>query len=250
MWIRRRARDGPWSPIRPEPTGTEPLLRDYFFERVRPIVEKALAENDRSHWPLIVLHFDFKDNQAPLLHAVWDVLGEYQGWITTAVKTRRPAPSGALRTEAAAGADGRFRRAGRGLLQRSSGGCEAAALRLGPHEGHSVGAESAARPSARDPAAGGAAAGPAHELPAMVEQLMVRGGRRRTARRPAIGRRPTTGACSALVDHAHKLGYWIRFYTLDGFRAGEDRGWGDGYNFGSRAAVGRDGRRQLRRAWI
>ena len=29
-------------------TGTEPALRDHFFERVRPIVEKALAENDRA----------------------------------------------------------------------------------------------------------------------------------------------------------------------------------------------------------
>ena len=42
-----------------ETKGFEPLLRDYFFERVRPIVEKALAENDRGRWPLIVLHFDF-----------------------------------------------------------------------------------------------------------------------------------------------------------------------------------------------
>src|SRR5437016_5324372 len=41
----------------------------------------------------------------------------------------------------------------------------------------------------------------------------------------------------ALVDHAHKLGYWIRFYTLDGFAPGEDKGWGEGYNFGSREAV-------------
>jgi hypothetical protein len=41
----------------------------------------------------------------------------------------------------------------------------------------------------------------------------------------------------ALVDHAHKLGYWIRFYTLDGFTAAENRGWSDSYNFGSRSAV-------------
>jgi len=40
-----------------------------------------------------------------------------------------------------------------------------------------------------------------------------------------------------LVDHAHRLGYWIRFYTLDGFSPDEDRGWDQGYNFGSRAAV-------------
>ena len=42
----------------------------------------------------------------------------------------------------------------------------------------------------------------------------------------------------ALVDHAHHLGYWIRFYTLDGFGPGGDKGgWGNGYNFGSREAV-------------
>ena len=41
----------------------------------------------------------------------------------------------------------------------------------------------------------------------------------------------------ALVDRAHKLGYWIRFYTLDGFEESENRGWDHGYNFGSRAAA-------------
>src|SRR5437868_2090765 len=34
-------------------TGAEPTLRQHFFERVRPVVEKALADNDRSRWPLI-----------------------------------------------------------------------------------------------------------------------------------------------------------------------------------------------------
>jgi hypothetical protein len=41
----------------------------------------------------------------------------------------------------------------------------------------------------------------------------------------------------ALVDHAHKLGYWIRFYTLDGFAPEESKGWDQGYNFGTRDAV-------------
>jgi len=39
------------------------------------------------------------------------------------------------------------------------------------------------------------------------------------------------------VDHAHRLGYWIRFYTLDGFAPAKDQGWGTSYNFGSMAAV-------------
>jgi hypothetical protein len=58
--------------------GSEPTLKEYFFERVRPIVEKALAENDKARWPLIVLHFDFKDNQPALLRAVWKLLGDWQ----------------------------------------------------------------------------------------------------------------------------------------------------------------------------
>jgi hypothetical protein len=41
----------------------------------------------------------------------------------------------------------------------------------------------------------------------------------------------------ALVDRAHRMGYWIRFYTLDGFSASESEGWGDDYNFGSLGAV-------------
>jgi hypothetical protein len=41
----------------------------------------------------------------------------------------------------------------------------------------------------------------------------------------------------ALVDYAHHLGYWIRFYTLDGFPAADEHGWDDGYNFGSQEAV-------------
>jgi hypothetical protein len=39
------------------------------------------------------------------------------------------------------------------------------------------------------------------------------------------------------VDHAHRFGFWVRFYTLDGFSADENRGWGEGYNFGSREAA-------------
>ena len=41
------------------------------------------------------------------------------------------------------------------------------------------------------------------------------------------------------MNHAHSLGYWIRFYTLDGFHQNEGLGWGNGYNFGSRDAAAR-----------
>ena len=41
----------------------------------------------------------------------------------------------------------------------------------------------------------------------------------------------------ALVRKSHEAGLWIRFYTLNGYPAGEGRGWSDGYNFGSLEAV-------------
>src|SRR6266851_1802506 len=74
----------------PKTTGQEPTLREYFFEKVRPLVERELASGNPRGWPLIVLHFDFKDNQPALLHAVWNLLGEYESWITTAPKTSKP----------------------------------------------------------------------------------------------------------------------------------------------------------------
>ena len=40
--------------------GTEPDMREYFFERIRPFMERALREGDRSKWPLIVLNLDFR----------------------------------------------------------------------------------------------------------------------------------------------------------------------------------------------
>jgi hypothetical protein len=41
----------------------------------------------------------------------------------------------------------------------------------------------------------------------------------------------------ALVNHAHKQGFWIRFYTIDGFAPQDNQGWSETYNFGSRQAA-------------
>jgi hypothetical protein len=34
-------------------TGEEPTMEQYFFARVRPIVEQALKDGNRRDWPLI-----------------------------------------------------------------------------------------------------------------------------------------------------------------------------------------------------
>ena len=220
----------------PHPNGTEPTLRAYFFERVRPIVEKALKDNNRDKWPLIVLHFDFKDNQAPLLHAVWTLLGEYESWITTAPKT---ADAHDLQ---------RFDLKPILVITEDSDAQEqvfftdvpvGARLRLfGSAHSNPVVAQNEAQKN--------------HLLATLPPEKLL-------TERPTNYRRwwnnswyvveeggePGAGAWTktddarlrSLVKHAHKLGYWIRFYTLDGFLPADDQGWGNSYNFGSIDAV-------------
>jgi hypothetical protein len=218
----------------PNTTGSEPTLKDHFFERVRPIIEKALTENRRETWPIIVMHFDFKSLDPVLLRAVWDVLGEYQAWITTAPQLADPnqlAPLDAkpllILTEDAPIQEQVFFRD----IPKD------AQLRL-------FGSAQTARTDAQSPAerAHMAATLPPDRLLTVKPTNFRRwwnnswdeveeGGQTKAGDwTPAAMAR-----LKALVDYAHGLGYWIRFYTLDGFAPAENKGWGMGYNFGSRA---------------
>jgi hypothetical protein len=217
-------------------TGAEPTLRDHFFERVRPIVEKALRDNNRQQWPLIVLHFDFKDNQPALLHAVWDLLGEYEGWITTA-----PRSADKNRLEA-------FSAKPLLVLTEDSDAQEKVFFDEVP-----VGARLRLFGSAHtNKIPGNTAEERAHMAVTMTPAELL-------SERPTNYRRWWNNSwldveeggqtragewtpdddkrLHALVDHAHQLGFWIRFYTLDGFAQKDSQGWDASYNFGSRDAV-------------
>jgi hypothetical protein len=217
-------------------TGTEPSLRDYFFERVRPIVEKAIAEDDHGHRPLIILHFDFQSTEAPLLHAVWNLLGEYESWITTAVKTADPKQLSVLQPKPIL------------VITEDSDEQEEVFFNQVP-----VGGKLRLFGSAHDYPMEGKSREERIHLAATLppEKLLStpptnyrrwwnnswfvveEGGQKQAGDwTKADDRR-----LRALVDQAHRLGYWIRFYTLDGFPPGDGQGWDDGYNFGSRKAV-------------
>jgi hypothetical protein len=217
-------------------TGAEPLLRDYFFERVRPIVEKALKDNDRARWPIIVVHFDFKSLQPELLRAVWDLLGEYEGWITTAAQTADPSqiakfepkPLLVLTEEADEQEAVFFKAVPVGRKLRLFGSAHTAPIKADTRE-------------EREHLA--ATLPPEKLLPTRATNyrrwwnnswfVVEEGGQHKAgAWTPEDDRR-----LRALVDHAHKQGYWIRFYTIDGFLPGEDKGWGNGYNFGTHEAA-------------
>src|SRR5262245_10605963 len=219
-----------------ELTGSEPTLRAHFFERVRPIVEKALAENDRRRWPLIIVHFDFKSEEPELLRAVWDLLGEYESWITTTRKTANardlarfePKPLLVLTEDSDPQENVFFTRLRVGEKLRLFGSAHTAAIPGKSKEERNL--ARAALPPERL----------LRERPTNYRRWwnsswypVEQGGQSK-----AGDWTPDDDArLRAIVNHAHKLGFWIRFYTLDGFAPADDRGWGNSYNFGSRAAV-------------
>jgi hypothetical protein len=220
----------------PQPTGAEPTLRTYFFEQVRPVIEKAIAANKRDTWPVVVLHFDFKDNRAALLKAVWQLLGEYEPWLSTAPKAAnvselQPIHKGPILvvTEDSDEQQNVF----------YDDVAVGAKLRLFG-SAHTTAPPKLDKPELMRWAATVAPEELLTEKPTNYRRwwnsswyTVEKGGQHNAGGWNAAGDR----RLRALVNHAHAMGFWIRFYTLDGFSPDKDRGWGQGYNFGSMKAV-------------
>ena len=216
-------------------SGKEPTLREHFFERVRPMIEKALQENKRETWPLIVVHFDVKDDRPELLHAVWELLGEYESWITTAIAMADPqvlAPYDVkpllVMTEDADSQEAVFFKPLRpGSRLRVFGSAHTVPLPVGGSREERMHLMASQPPEKL-----------LAERPTNYRRWwnnswfeVEEGGQRKAGEWTA----EDDSRLRALVDYAHKMGFWIRFYTLDGFV--ESKGWDQGYNFGSREAV-------------
>ena len=221
----------------PHPSGEEPTLQAYFFDQVRPIVQKALALNRRSEWPLIILHFDFKDTRPAILEAVWHLLGEHEPWLSTAIKTADPNHLSPIDRKPI-------------LVVTEDSDAQAKVFYDDVPDGGRLrlfgSAHTAQPPPDMSPPQSAhwyATAAPAQLLATHATNyrrwwnnnwwVVEEGGQTRAhAWTYADERR-----LRALVDYAHEQGYWIRFYTLDGFDAKADRGWDESYNFGSMRRV-------------
>ncbi len=205
-------------------TGTEPTLEAHFFERVRPLMEAALARGPSSDWPLVTLNLDFKSNEAEHHAAVWELLGKYERWLTTAPGTGpydvmaalTPGPLLVLTGDS-------------DLQEQTFAARQVPRLRV-------FGAIHSRPPADANDRA---------ELPRPTAATNYRRWWNHPWRVIEIDGPPKAGGWTAedegrlrtVVADAHHHSLWIRFYTLNGHAAGAGQGWFDGYNFGSERAA-------------
>ena len=208
-------------------TGHEPTMEQYFFARVRPIVEEALKRGNRGDWPLITLNLDFKDNRPEHIAAVLALLRKYQDWITSApkgdaIETVQPLdvkPILVLTGEADA-----QQRVFYDELQPSDRVLAFGAI-------HTAGKNPQAAPEILDSEKASNYRRWWNNPWRVVE----------AAGQPSAGEWTSEKMTRlhALVDRAHANGLWICFYTLDGATEKElsCNGWFRSYNFGSLATA-------------
>ena len=215
-----------------------PTFEQYFFTRLKPVMEKALAENRRDRWPLVVLNLDLKTNEPAHHAAIAAVLERHAAWLTSAPRTATPERVEPLTL-------------GPMLVLTGSHPTQQTDF----HDGLKVGArlrlfgayEAPPQPGDTPQARAVALAGAPVKalLPHRATNyrrwgnfpwhVIEKGGQPNAAAWDAADR----SRLDALVGRAHGQGLWIRFYTLNGHPApdAETQGWSKGYNFGSLEAA-------------
>lgn len=225
--------------------GTEPTLRDHFFEKLRPRIEASRAARAASApalpGPDYVLNIDFKDDGEAHVREIAALFREYADWISRATKPENPAPD-------APPPPIEYREI---LILVGASAMQERVFEGEVPAGEPVLAFGQARTRSPAPPAGSAEARATFAStvdPALVLvdpptnfrrwwnnswHIVEAGG----AARAGEWTPEDEARLGAVVARARELGYWIRFYTLDGHAKDEGRGWGASYNFGSPEAV-------------
>lgn len=211
-----------------------PTFEQHFFGALDPLMERALAENKRDQWPLVVLNLDFKTNE-PAHHAhVRQLLGTRARWLTSAPRTSSAGEVAPLTP-------------GPMLVLTGSNIVQQQSFHDGLKEGDPVwlfGAYEAPTPPGNTSAERALALGamsPETLMPSRATNyrrwvnfpwlVVEKGGQNHAAEWTAADR----ARLDAIVSRAHGQGLLIRFYTLNGHppAEGEAQGWSKSYNFGS-----------------
>lgn len=191
-------------------SGEEPTLQAYFFERIRPIVEKALADNDTKDWPIITLNInDIRSNNPNAYDTVKSLTETYAAWLCSTTKGADDAPA-PLDTKP--------------VLVLTTGGSQAKKTFYDDVE--------AGQPlrlfGAGDPDTD---ADNFHRWINYSWSAVEPEGQSRAK----DWTDEKAARLQSLVENAHKRGYWIRFYSLNGHpvTATARLGLSPGYNFGA-----------------
>lgn len=204
-------------------TGNEPTMDEYFFERIKPIVDNAFIKSDKNNWPLIVLNLDFKTNEPEHHIAIWNLLGKYERWLCTARRSENEnilMPLDVKPVLVLTGNDIRQKevfydsvKIGEKLRLFGAVSTYGNIADLSPEKIVSNGATNYRRwwnnswtTLEKD----------------KFNHVWTANDKKRL---------------QSLVNHAHELDLWIRFYTLNGHKRSESLGWSNGYNFGSKDRV-------------
>lgn len=239
-WHKDPATGNAWSVLSHETqtTGTEPTIETYFFETVRPIIEKELANPDPSRWPVVYLHFNFKTAEREHVEFVHDILKKHTDWLSSAVRDEDESKVGSIDYKPI-------------LVMTETDPTEKAVFHddvpvglpfyvFGSAPGESYIPKGLPREEqlrlmvTTDPAK--MLASPATNYRRWWNNawlIVEEGG----ASRAGDWQTSDEQRLQSLVHHAHGLGYMIRFYTLNGHPREESHGWGSSYNFGSLEAA-------------
>ena len=202
-------------------------MEHYFFDRVRPIVEKALREGNHGDWPIITLNLDFKDNKPEHLAAILTLLRKYQPWLTTAAKVADITNVGPLYIKPI-------------LVLTGEPDAQQAVFYDQLNPGDRILLFGAIHSGDKNP----------RSSPEILDSEKANNYRRwwnnpwrvveaEGQQHAGEWNQQKMARLKALVEHAHANGLWIRFYTLDGATEQElsSHGWFHSYNFGSLEAA-------------
>lgn len=207
--------------------GYEPTMREYFFERVRPLVEHALGEGNRGDWPIITLNLDLKTEEPEHLASIWTLLGEYQGWLTTAPKSRDITTVAQLDVKPILVLTGESDAQKQVFYDQIAEGQRLLVFGAAPTHHHPpLAAPEILEPSAADNY---------HRWWNNYWEVVEAGGPSKAGE----WTQSKNERLRVLVQYSHRQGLWIRFYTLDGVTVPQlsSLGLSRNYNFGSREAA-------------
>lgn len=223
-------------------SGDDPTLETYFFPKVKPVIEKALKEGNKGDWPIVTLYLDIKNDPPEHLAAINKLLDQYNEWLTTAVKTgdiTNVSPLNLkpmmvlvedkqddINKELAFYDDVPV-----GGVIRVFGSVP----KLDPNPGHKMAKQDAtdnqflANPNDLIIAR----ADNYHRWIGYDWAFIEKGGETKAGDWTAENQK----RLKKFVNYAHKMGYVVGVYCLDGYTADQNQGWDKDYNLGTHDAA-------------